>query len=220
MEPFYGVNPRVFEELIFEEMLFPSDDETRFKYSMAAVGKRIINAAAVISHDELAPIFSHPSVWYALQEAGKIERYDRDTENGTRDGEIAAKILHYALSLRRHMPRLQGINNAVRIVMKENGLGKSSVMAAWGRAKTVSHLWAAHIFGPHPLPCTFHDPAGFERFLAVAEAYRCAGEKAAASGARSPFLEPEKQAEFAWVKPAILVFPDLEEWMNKAVGSH
>lgn len=219
MEPYDGGTPEMFMIAVASTMLFPNDEDARSTWALGNIGHDLQHTAAREGYDAIAPVLRHQSIWRAMLKSSELSGLEDAASAGARDGRIAGAILHVVLMLERHMNRLASINNAVRVVMQDCDLGRSSILGAWGRSKAVSALWAAHLYGPYPFPVETLDEEVFELFLADAEAYRRAGEAKFAKGSTATFLEPGAQPAF-WVRPTTLDFPSLDPWIASAVGSH
>lgn len=97
-----------------------------------------------------------------------------DKTNGWRDGEIVATMMIYLAGSAAIDPGLTTINQALRVGIRSSGLGRQTVRNAWGRFRSVAHLWAAESLLFTEDYDWLDAPAreGITALLSVAEAFR------------------------------------------------
>lgn len=129
-------------------MYFPGDLDKVDAFATAlgadALRQQITDDIQTRRDVETSGLFGKQSFWRLLKRDKEVEALMADAENSVDQGRLAANVLTTLLSLSVHVVRLASVNNAVRGVMNAESKSRSTVYDAWGRYKSVAHLWAAY----------------------------------------------------------------------------
>jgi hypothetical protein len=134
-------NSELFALYILATMFFPNDGDLAGEWAQSVVATELIDEISIDPELRSKPI-SLP-VWKLLKKQAHAEKMRSASAKAAPRGFTAGRILVVALMLGSHHPRIASINNAVRIVMREQSRARSAVMSDWTDFKSVAHLWAA-----------------------------------------------------------------------------
>jgi hypothetical protein len=111
------------------------------RWAQSVVAENLMDEFSAGSVDGNKPISRR--IWALLKHSRQTVAMRTAAQKAAPRGFTAGRVLAVALRLGVHIPRFASINNAVRIVMREQDRARSAVMADWGDFKPVAHLWAA-----------------------------------------------------------------------------
>ncbi|NJL26399.1 MAG: hypothetical protein HC897_00300 [Thermoanaerobaculia bacterium] len=169
--------------------------------------------SGMMSRDVLEAILTGPSIDAALKQMNA----------NAFDGAVAGDMLLFMLSCSIHNPEHMSFRKAAFIVSRTimgskdqagNGqnCGESTMKMAWGRFKTVAHLWAAYRLWELDCEkdprCSPFEPEGLITFLAMAEELRRFGTSSFAHSQKEknrPILDPAT----TWRTPSRLILPSV-----------
>jgi hypothetical protein len=185
-------------------MAFPDDKK-----------KRELFIARILAEESFHGMFS-----YAL--ADDRQGHWKDFDECQNKGEIAGRILLFVLNCSVTAPKRATVNRAYFVLEWEYARHKpgsrDSIMKAWLKYRSVSHLWAARHFWVNDLkrddafaPDT---PEGILGFLSIAEAFRKAAEDHRPYISRGQSPVPVFKPKTSWTVPTTLDVPHYEipEW--------
>lgn len=217
--------------VVLSIMYFPDDEELADSHGVVRMADTFLDSLNTDEEFSNAVLRAKPEFlswfWKTLPRSREAGAIDDLVAQRVSEARLAASVFGMALQLGTHLPRFASVNNSARIVMLEEGLGRSKVLDAWAKFKPVAHLWAVayslELTEPGLLLEVLTDDEGFRDFLSMAEALRLKAERQQVPGARFP-LVPEG---IAFAAPAALAvkpcqtdpIPPLEAWMITEIGA-